>query len=87
MNTAEKSVINFAYFTANFPGLDFINEIWPGGLGLHLHSKLDDLIARENKGYVTIQCFMEFFLALSFANQELLCQWIEKNYHYSSSHI
>ena len=84
MNMNELSMINFAYFTANFP-CGFTREVWPDE-GMHFENKLLAIVHREAKGYVTMQCFMEFFFSLSTHNKKKLCEWIEKNYHFSSEH-
>jgi hypothetical protein len=72
-----KAIINFAYFTANFPP-DFIAECWSGEEILinHLKSKL-----RSSDGQViSMGDFMRFFLDLDRTNQIKLANWIDNNY-------
>lgn len=73
-----KAVINFAYFTANFP-LDFIEKCWENETWLaeHLRSKLH---SKSNGSFISSGAFLRFFLELDQTNQVNLCEWIEKNY-------
>ncbi|MFH1118243.1 MAG: hypothetical protein V1775_00360 [Bacteroidota bacterium] len=81
------SVINFAYFTANFPEYKrFIHEIWPGAEGDHFIEKFDHISVRLYKGYMPVEGIIEFFFCLSLSNQVKLLEWIEQNYHFSSIH-
>ena len=77
-------MINFAYFAANFPS-DFVRQVWPEE-ETHFLNKLLGFAMKEPQGYVTLQCFLEFFFSLSSFNQKKLCEWIEKNYHFNSEH-
>ena len=79
------AVINFVYFTANFPNLDFFN-IWEPNLRVHFRSKFDTIVNKAGLGYVSVECFIKFFFELSSSHQEELADWIETNYHFSSSH-
>ena len=68
MNTPEISMINFAFFSANFP-CGFVHEVWPEA-GTEFENKLLAFVHREAKGYVTLQCFMEFFFSLSLTTRK-----------------
>jgi len=78
MRTKEKSIVNFAYFTANFPP-KFIESCWIGNQLLidHLNGKL-----RSSDGqYISVADFMKFFFELSRDHQIKLVNWIENNYN------
>ena len=74
-------MIKFAYFTANFDP-DFIENCWNDAplMDTHLRVKLSHYTDKENKGYVTYNAFMNFFLHLDNFNQSKLCQYIIENY-------
>lgn len=80
------AVINFAYFTANFRSLDFIEELWPGFMGEHFRNKIHSIQRSIKASHISVEVFMKFFFELSYDNQVLLVNWIEKNYHFSQFH-
>ena len=71
------AVINFAYFTANFPS-DFIEKCWGDGwMKDHLREKFEN--TSENNFY-SMGDFMRFFMDLDDENRKILIKWINKNY-------
>ncbi|MDD4972510.1 MAG: hypothetical protein PHT07_24020 [Paludibacter sp.] len=71
------AVINFAYFTANFPP-NFIEKCWedqPEYMIKHIKAKL-----KSSSGCIYIQDFIKFFFDLDRGNQVKLVEWIDKNY-------
>ena len=81
------SVINFCYFTANFPDIKhIIYTLWKENEADHFYRKLMGIVHRSEIGYITIQSFMLFFFELSTHNQDLLIQYIDCNYHWSDEH-
>lgn len=85
-NQLPLAVINFVYFTANFPGLEFIEEIWPGLMAEHFKAKLLGISNRLNMGFISPESVIRFFFELDMENQMKLVQWVEENYHFSSFH-
>jgi len=79
-------VINFVFFTANFPGLGFIDEVWPGYMADHFRVKLFGIAEQKAKGHITVDVMMSFFFSLSLDNQVKMVEWIENNYHFSKIH-
>ena len=73
-----QSIINFAYFTANFSS-NFISECWKNDMLLinHLEAKL---VSKVKDGYISIESFMKFFFDLDRENQNKLANWINENY-------
>lgn len=76
-----QAMIKFAYFTANFD-YNFIENCWKDEplTATHLRVKLSHYTDKENKGYVTYNAFMQFFLNLDNFNQSKLCQYIIETY-------
>lgn len=72
-----ESIINFAYFTANFPH-DFISKCWENNpsLGNHLKNKF----VSKNGQFISCGDFMSWFLNLDVGNQNKLLNWIDDNY-------
>jgi hypothetical protein len=79
MKNLHKSIVNFCYFTANFPS-NFIEKCWGKDHWLfdHLMSKLSSKC--DKSGCVTKGAFMNFFMDLDTENQEKLLTWIDDNY-------
>jgi hypothetical protein len=73
-----QAIINFAYFTANFPH-NFIEMCWKDDKHLieHLNTKF---LSRVKDGYISIESFMRFFFDLDRENQSKLANWINENY-------
>lgn len=73
-----KAMINFAYFTANFPH-NFIEMCWADDSHLidHLNTKF---MAKVKGSFVSVGDFMSFFFDLDRENQRKLAEWIELNY-------
>jgi hypothetical protein len=86
MNKTSLSMINLAYFSANFPD-GFISDVWSGSEADHLEQKFSHHVFRSMKGYCDIGSFFTWFLELDATNQSVLCDWIELNYHYSTEHF
>lgn len=80
---SHNSIINFCYFTGNFPH-NFINQVWKDEklLANHLNSKFDDFVKRENVGYASYNVFMKWFFDLDEDNKLKLINWIDQNYNY-----
>ena len=78
MKATHKSILNFCYFTANFPP-KFIEECWGKDHWLvdHLKSKLN---SQSNSAFVDKGGFMNFFMDLDRENQIKLMDWIDENY-------
>lgn len=72
--TNQESTRNFMYFGHNYPS-NFISQIWGEGMANHLQSKFHSMY--ERKGTLT---FFSWFMELDPTNQEILTDWIEKNY-------
>ena len=86
-SNAIDAVLNFVYYTANFPDINgTIQEIWPGLIGDHFMQKLTGIRLRSGESYISIASVMEFIFELSDANKTEFADWIEKNYHYNSEH-
>lgn len=88
MNTPALSIINFVYFTANFP-YNFIEECWGYNTmeSSHMRMKLEG--SQKKSGvmtHITSGAMIDFFFDLSRSNQTKLAEWIEANYHFSSVH-
>lgn len=83
MKTLHHSIINFAYFTANFHH-DFIEKCWNDNelLRKHLRSKFNSY--DKETGFISVGDFMKFFFDLDRTNQERLVLWINDNYDYKS---
>jgi len=79
--TNAQAVINFAYFTANFPP-KFIEDVWKDEPHLidHFNEKLRYYLSKEQAGYVTFNVFMKWFFDLSPANMAKLINWVNENY-------
>ena len=84
-NQKTLAVINFCYFTANFP-YTFIADVWKdeGYLLEHINQKMLKIIAGKN--YISPGDIMKFFFELDHENQVKLVEWIEANYHFSTEH-
>lgn len=77
MKNTDKSIINFAYFTANFPH-NFIKKCWGNGvIADHIREKLQ---AKREGGFISMGSFMKFFMELDTENKEKLTQWVNENY-------
>lgn len=78
----ECAMINFAYFTANFPS-DFIEKVWKDDERLikHFNEKLKQF---SGSRMIDIGSFVRFFLDLNGDNQIKLTNWIENEYLASS---
>lgn len=77
MNTRVKAMINFAYFCSNYPS-DFIEKAFvnePEKIK-HLKSKFADAYASAK----AIGAVVRFIHELDSENQEILLDWIDKNY-------
>jgi hypothetical protein len=74
---AVSAIINFAYFTANFPP-DFIEDCFERNLAQHLRDKLTSYT--KNSGYVSTGNIIKLFLNLSRGYQIILSKWIQDNY-------
>ena len=76
--TNSQSIINFAYFTANFPH-NFIEKCWENDSYLinHLHDKL---ITKAENGMISCGSFIRWFFELDRENQIQLTEWINTNY-------
>ncbi len=76
-----EAVLNFAYFTANFPS-DFIEKAWNDEphLAQHLHEKI--LGYAKDEGFISAGTFMKWFFDLDAENKEILINWIQNNYKY-----
>ena len=86
-SNAIEAVLNFVYYTANFPDIHgTLHEIWPGLIGDHLMQKLTGIRLRSGESYISIASVMEFMFELSDAHKAEFADWIEKNYHYNSEH-
>jgi hypothetical protein len=72
--TNQEATRNFMYFGHNYPS-NFISQIWGEGMANHLQSKFHSMY--EHKGTMT---FFSWFMELDSTNQEILTNWIEKNY-------
>jgi hypothetical protein len=72
--TNQEATRNFMYFGHNYPS-NFISQIWGEGMANHLQSKFHSMY--ERKGTMT---FFSWFMELDSTNQEILTNWIEKNY-------
>jgi hypothetical protein len=79
--STEYSIINFAYFTANFTP-NFIAKCWADDEHLinHLETKF---MSEAKNGFMSIQGFMNFFFNLDRENQTKLVLWINENYSYT----
>jgi hypothetical protein len=71
------AIINFAYFTANFPS-DFIERCFEVNLAKHLREKLTGY--SDGGNFVSTGNFIKLFLNLSRGNQIILSKWIHNNY-------
>ena len=77
MKTLEKAIINFAYFTYNFP-YNFIELCWENdNIINHLKNKLSSY---AQNGVISSKDFIRFFLELDRENQIKLAEWININY-------
>lgn len=77
MKTLERAIINFAYFTCNFP-YDFIELCWKDdNIINHLKNKLSGY---AKNGCISSKGFIKFFLELDRENQTKLAEWINNNY-------
>jgi len=88
MTPTAAAVINFVYFTANFP-YDFIEQCWgvDTSEAKHFRSKLESCQrTSKNMSHIDSGTFLAFFFELSRSNQEKLADWIEQNYHHSEQH-
>lgn len=72
--TNQEATRNFMYFGHNYPS-NFISQIWGEGMANHLQSKFHSMY--ERKGTMT---FFSWFMELDSTNQEILTDWVEKNY-------
>jgi hypothetical protein len=81
MEKLEYSIINFAYFTANFPS-NFIKECWKEDGQIKIDHLTKKLVSYKETGFISIGSFMNFFFDLDRTNQEKLVLWIDKNYSY-----
>ena len=74
-------VRNFAYFSCNFP-IDFIESVWSNErlMANHLREKLTYYQRLSGENYITVGCFMTWFMNLDSGNQNLLLDWIYENY-------
>lgn len=78
IKNTHKAVINFAYFTANFP-YGFIENCWEGHWLLdHLKSKWTGIVG--DKTFVSKGDVLEFFMCLDDKQMERLLEWIDNNY-------
>lgn len=68
------STRNFMYFGHNYPS-NFISQVWEEEMANHLQSKFKSIY--EYRGTLT---FFSWFMELDSENQEILIDWIEKNY-------
>lgn len=78
MKNQINAIINFAYFTANFPR-NFIEDCWEDEPYLidHITSKFRG----QSEGQVVYSGgFIKFFLDLDRENQTKLANWINENY-------
>jgi hypothetical protein len=82
MNDQALAMINLVYFSANFPH-DFIYKVWEGNLAVHFSNKMEGIVSRNKSGHCDYNCFFRFFLELTTDNQQLLCDWIVKNYSHN----
>ena len=77
MKNSHKSIINFAYFTANFPH-NFIEKCWEDKhMAAHIRAKLNN---KAVNNFVDMGAFMKFFMDLDSENMQILLGWIEENY-------
>ena len=72
--TNQEATRNFMYFGHNYHS-NFISQIWGEGMANHLQSKFHSMY--ERKGTLT---FFSWFMELDSTNQEILTDWVEKNY-------
>ena len=72
--TNQEATRNFMYSGHNYPS-NFISQIWGEGMANHLQSKFHSMY--ERKGTLT---FFSWFMELDSTNQEILTDWVEKNY-------
>lgn len=79
MKTTAHSIINFAYFTANFSN-DFIIICWKDEPYLVDHLTNKFLSFANDSGCITCGGFIRFFFELDRENQIKLANWITDNY-------
>jgi hypothetical protein len=78
IRTNAESVVNFAYFTANFPP-DFIKKCWADDD--HLIDHISHKLRSSDGSMISMGDFMRFFMELDKKNQIKLSNWIENNYY------
>lgn len=78
MKDTHKAVLNFAYFTANFPS-NFIDKCWENDQWLIPHLK-EKLKPASGNCFISKGDFMDFFMELDRKNQIRLMDWITDNY-------
>lgn len=78
MKDTHKAVLNFTYFTANFPPT-FIDECWKGESWLIEHIKTKFKPA-QGSGFMSKGDFMNWFMELDEKNKIKLLNWIDENY-------
>ena len=81
MFTLEQSIINFAYFTANFPS-NFIKECWIEDGQIKIDHLTKKLVSYKETGFISVGSFIKFFFDLDRTNQEKLVLWINEHYSY-----
>lgn len=75
--TNTESIINFVYFTTNFPP-DFIGKVWGESyLTQHLSEKF---LTHAENGMISAGGFIRWFQELDRGNQTKLTEWINENY-------
>lgn len=71
----KNSIRKFVMFGQNYSH-QFIAKVWSGSIAAHLQSKFDGYYdSHGSTGVMTA-----FFCGLSQDNQDILIEWIEKNY-------
>lgn len=79
MKTTAHSIINFAYFTANFTK-DFIAQCWKDEPYLVDHLTAKFLSFSNEQNCFDCGSFIRFFFELDRDNQLKLANWINNNY-------